>query len=349
MVQYYLAGDYTLQSGETIKDCRLAYETYGSLNAAADNAIVYPTWYSGFISDNEWLIGAGRGLDPARYFIIVPCLLGNGQSSSPSNNPTFSNATLYDNVVLQHRLVTEHLRVKKVKLVTGWSMGAQQTYQWACLYPELVERAVPFAGSARTSPHNFVFLEGIKNAIRDENGNPSDSRIRAFARVYAGWGFTQAFYKRELWRTLKKTTKYDNMSLKQREQMGVEHLDCSSEYNSLEDFLTNFWEHFFLQRDARNLDALIWTWQHGDISANPVFEGNLSKALCSIRAKTIILAPENDLYFPKEDNRTEVKDMLHSSLKVIPGDWGHFAGGGLCPEDTNFIDSYIKEVLAFNL
>ena len=97
--------------------------------------------------------------------------MGNGQSTAPSNSPEpynghrFPNVTLFDNVTMQHRLVVEKLKIKKLALVVGWSMGAQQTYQWGCLYPEMVERIAPFCGSAKTSPHNIVFLEGVKAAV----------------------------------------------------------------------------------------------------------------------------------------------------------------------------------------
>jgi homoserine O-acetyltransferase len=82
-----LLGDFTLSGGATLRGARLAYKTYGTLSANRDNAIVYPTWYSGRHWDNEWLIGGGTALDPARYFVIVPNMLGNGLSSSPSNMP----------------------------------------------------------------------------------------------------------------------------------------------------------------------------------------------------------------------------------------------------------------------
>ena len=80
-------GDVALQGGATLRGARLAYKTFGELNADKSNAVVYPTWYSGFHWDNEWLIGEGMALDPAEYFIIVPNMLGNGLSSSPSNTP----------------------------------------------------------------------------------------------------------------------------------------------------------------------------------------------------------------------------------------------------------------------
>jgi hypothetical protein len=79
--------DFTLSGGATLRSARLAYKTYGTLSDNRDNAIVYPTWYSGRHWENEWLIGDGMALDPARYFIIVPNMLGNGLSSSPSNTP----------------------------------------------------------------------------------------------------------------------------------------------------------------------------------------------------------------------------------------------------------------------
>ena len=164
-------GDVQLRLGATRRGAQLAYKTYGTLDEDKNNAIVYPTWYSGQHYDNEWLIGDGMALDPAKYFIIVPNMLGNGLSSSPSNTPPpydrsrFPKVTIYDNVSVQHRLVTEKFAIEKLVLVTGWSMGAGQTYQWAVSYPEMVTRILPFCGSAKTSEHNIVFLEGVKGAL----------------------------------------------------------------------------------------------------------------------------------------------------------------------------------------
>ena len=120
-----------------------------SSNADRGNAVVYPTWYSGFHWDNEWLIGDGMALDPAKYFIVVPNMLGNGLSSSPSNTPPpfdrarFPRVTFYDQVEAQHKLVTEQFGIETLALVTGWSMGAGQTYQWAVSHPDMVQRALP--------------------------------------------------------------------------------------------------------------------------------------------------------------------------------------------------------------
>jgi homoserine O-acetyltransferase len=327
-------GDFTLSGGATLRGARLAYKTYGTLSANRDNAIVYPTWYSGRHWDNEWLIGDGMTLDPARYFIIVPNMLGNGLSSSPSNTPPPYNAARFpdvrvqDNVRAQHQLVTQHFGIERLVAVTGWSMGAGQTYQWAVSYPEMVPRILPFCGSARTSRHNIVFLEGLKGAVTADAawrggwyGEQPGRGLRAFARVYAGWGFSQAFYWDELYK-----------------QLG---------YTSLEDFLVGFWEGFFLDdRDANNLLTMIWTWQHGDIGLTEGFDGDTERALRSINARAIVMPAEKDLYFPPEDNAWEVERMPNAELRVIPGVWGHFAGGGVNPVDTAFIDQGLKDLLS---
>ncbi len=330
-------GDVVLQEGATLRDAKLAYKTFGALNEEKTNAIVYPTWYSGRHWENEWLIGEGMALDPDEYFIIVPNMLGNGISSSPSNTPPpydkarFPRVTLYDNVKAQHRLVSEHFGVERLALVTGWSMGAQQTYQWAVSYPDMVKRMLPFCGSSKTSRHNFVFLEGVKAALTAddafENGwyeEQPQKGLRAMARVYAGWGFSQAFYWDEVY----------------KKEMG---------FSSLEDFLVGFWEGFFLDdRDANNLLAMLWTWQHGDVGKTPGYDGDHARALGAIKARTIVMPAEKDLYFPPEDEEYALGRMssADAELRVIPGVWGHFAGGGINPEDIEFIDAALKELLA---
>lgn len=328
-------GSVQLQSGATLRDCMLAYKTYGTLNSKKNNVIVYPTWYSGQHTENEWLIGEGMALDPKNYFIVIPNMLGNGLSSSPSNMPEpynasrFPNVTAYDNVRVQHRLITEKFGIERVKLVTGWSMGALQAFHWGCLFPDMVERILPFCGSAKCSRHNFVFLEGVKAALTADaawdNGwykVKPEKGLRAMARVYAGWGFSQAFY---------------------REQLDIKALG----YSSLEDFLVAFWEGFFLPKDANNLLTMLWTWQNGDISANPQFSGNFDKALGAIKAKALVMPGQTDLYFPTDDSKYEVSKMPNAEFRPIPSIWGHFAGGpGTNPVDVKFLDKCLKELLA---
>ncbi len=328
------AGDVTLQSGSVLPAVRLAYRTYGRLNAARDNAIVFPTHYSGTHDSNAWLIGPGMALDPERYCIVVPNMLGNGLSSSPSNTPApydgprFPLVTVRDNVLLQQRLVTERFGVTTLALVTGHSMGAQQAFQWGALFPDMVLRLAPFCGSARTSRHNWLFLEGCKAALLADAAfgagdytTPPVRGLRAFARVYAGWAWSQAFF---------------------RERIDAERLGQPS----LEAFLANLWEPSFLSHDANNLLAMLATWQAADIGADPRFDGDLARALAAITAKAVVMPCRTDLYFPLEDSEIEVAHMPDAELRVIPSVWGHMAGGGVNPEDAMFINRALTALLA---
>jgi homoserine O-acetyltransferase len=301
------------------------------MNPARDNVIVMPTYYGSQHTDNEAMIGPGRALDPTRYYIIVPNMFGNGLSSSPSNTPppldraAFPNITVYDNVVCQHRLVTEHLGVNRIQLVVGFSMGAQQTFQWGALYSDIVQTIAPICGSSRTTPHNYLFLDGVKAALVTDSAfadgwyeSPPVKGLRAFSRVYAGWVFSQDFFREQEYR-----------------KMGVA---------SVEDAV-RFMEGLFLRRDANDLLAMLSTWQHADLSANPIYKGDFAAALGAIRARALVMPCETDLYFRVRDNQIEVEQMPNAQLRTIPSIWGHAAGAGINPADTAFIETALRELL----
>ncbi|MFC5466215.1 alpha/beta fold hydrolase [Lederbergia graminis] len=325
-------GDITLQSGVTLPNAFLAYQTYGELNEKKDNVIIYPTAFGDQHVQNEWLIGNGMALDPRKYFIIIPNLLGNGLSSSPSNTPppydraNFPQVTIYDNVTLQHRLVKEKFGIEKIALVVGWSMGAIQSFQWAASYPDMVERIAPFCGGAKTWPQTYVVLDGMKAALMAAIGfdtsklkELTSEHMRAVGRVYAGWGTSQTFYKQELYRELG--------------------------FNSLEAFAVGVWERSFMQMDPHNVLAMLWTGQHADISANPTYNGDFSDALKSIQALACIMPGSTDLFCTAEDSKYEAKLVPNTEFKPIDSIWGHFAGRGINKEDNQFIDKNLKQLL----
>jgi len=142
-------GDLQLESGTVLRQAFVGYKTHGRLNADRTNGILYPTQFGAQHSDIEWVIGPGRALDSDRYFIIAVDQLGNGISSSPSNTPApqdrarFPTITIRDDVAAQYRLVTDGFGLPSLALVTGYSMGAQQAFQWAVSHPDLVKRIAP--------------------------------------------------------------------------------------------------------------------------------------------------------------------------------------------------------------
>ena len=113
----------------------------------------------------------------------------------------------------------------------------------------------------------------------------------------------------------------------------------------LEDSI-RFLEGYFRRRDANDLLAMLWTWQHADISANEIYKGDFAAALGAIKARAIVMPGDTDLYFRVRDNELEVEQMPHAELRPIPSIWGHVAGLGVNPPDNAFIDAALKELLA---
>lgn len=326
-------GDFPLLSGEVLKDAKLAYRCYGRLAPARDNLIVLPTFYTGTDTRNEGFFGPGRAIDPARHFIVSPNMFGNGRSSSPSNTPApqdgprFPLVQIWDNIAAQHRLIHDQLGIEKIALVAGWSMAGCQSYQWAAQYPDMVEAILPFCSSARTSPHNFVFLEGVKAALCADqawNGGDYESApvvgLKAFGRVYAGWAFSQAFYREGLYRKLG--------------------------FETVEDLLVD-WELDHVEGwDANDLLAKLATWQAGDISVGPLYNGDFKAALRAIRARAILMPCSQDLYFPPEDNEIEAQHMSNAKFRPYDSPWGHCAANP--GNDAGFaaaLDAGIRELL----
>jgi homoserine O-acetyltransferase len=330
--QSFEAGDVALQSGGVFPSVRLAYKTYGRLNAAKDNVIVYPTSFSAQHFDTEWLIQPGGILDPDRYFIVIPNLFGNGLSSSPSNSniTPFPDISYHDAVAVQRRLLVEQFGISGIALVYGWSMGGMQAYHWAACHPDMVERAAVVCGSAKCSPYNHVFLEGVKAALTTDPAF-RDGRfvakptagLRAMGRVYAGWAMSHAFYRDEVWR--------------------------EAGFNSLEDYLVRAWDSAFARRDANDLLAQIGIWQRGDISACAAFGGDMDRALAAIKARILLMPGQTDRYFDPRDNADDIGRLVNAKsaeLHPIPSIHGHRAGNPVNnPVDRAFIHAKISALL----
>jgi homoserine O-acetyltransferase/O-succinyltransferase len=332
-VETFQLGDFALDSGATLPNAQIAYVTYGKLNDARDNVIVWPTWFTGTHEDHVWMIGDGDALDTSRYFVIVPSMFANGLSSSPSNTPApfdrarFPHHTIQDNVRAQHRLLSERFDIQRIELVIGGSMGAFQAFQWALDHPDLVARIMPCCGASRCSPHCYVFLWGVKAALVADSAyaggdysEAPEAGLRAVGRVYAGWGLSQAFYWEELYR-----------------QLGHDSVDA---------FLVDFWEAFFVGVDANDLLSQLHTWQAADLAATPGYDGDIVRALGDIRAKAFLCPGEKDLYFPPEDMAREAEHMPNAELRPLPGPWGHQSDAGLDPGCMGELRRNARELLA---
>lgn len=190
--QFANLGDFKLRSGELIRDCKIGYRTYGTLNAAKSNAILFPTWFSGASENLAAYIGPDKLADSARFFVIAVDALGNGVSSSPSNGAKpFPKFTIRDMVDSQHALLTRHLGIAHLRAVIGISMGGMQTFEWMVAYPEFMDRAVPIIGSPRLATADLLLwqaqLSAIETARDPAEGMRTVAAIHQFALHTPEW------------------------------------------------------------------------------------------------------------------------------------------------------------------
>jgi homoserine O-acetyltransferase len=282
-----------------------------------------------------WLIGSGRCLDTSKLFLVATELFGNGRSSSPSNTPEpyhgprFPIVTIRDNVRAVHSLLADELHITHLKAIIGFSMGAEQAFQWAVSYPGFADKIVATSGTAKTYGHGIVRLEGqIAAIVTDEAFKAGDyatepqKGIAASGLMWAAWLYSQEWWRRELWRT------------------------NSPPGTTFEQVLEKFRTNFFHGADANNLILQMRTWEHHNVGDTAGFNGDVERALRSIKVPFLYMPSETDLYFPLEDARYEAPFIPKGILLPIPSLWGHPAGAGTDPEDLKFLNDHIGHFLA---
>ncbi|KAF9225170.1 alpha/beta hydrolase fold protein [Gyrodon lividus] len=330
-VSLYHHGEFRVAGG-TLPNAVTAYQVYGD---PANPCILVPTCYGARLNlySETHFVGEGKVLDPRKYFVVVFASFCNGESSSPSNTPApfdgprFPYCSYEDNVRAQ-KVVVASLGVRNVYCVVGYSMGGQQAYHWAVMYPHFVEKIVVICSAARTSTHNKCILEGPKYALlasKDfEDGEYKSlpkHGIRAFGRSLFGWVYDPSFYREGLY-------------------------TMNGAYATAESFFVDQSESYWLQFwDANDLLALLNTLQRGDVS-QVLHDGDLEKALRGIRARVLLMPSRTDPLFKVEDSEIELSLLLHGELSVIDSLWGHFGtGNSVCQPDVVFVSSKVAEFL----
>jgi homoserine O-acetyltransferase len=328
----FAISNFRTESGVTLPRALIVYGTYGHLNTARDNAVLLPSHYMANFHGYEWLIGPDRALDPDRLFLVATELFGNGRSSSPSNTPEpnhgprFPVVTIRDNVEAVHRLLVEELKIAHVRAIAGFSMGAQQSFQWAVSYPAFADRIVATSGTAKTYAHGVVRLEGQIAALTADaafqGGDytaPPKKGLEAFGMVWAAWLYSQEWWRRELWR------------------------GAARPGTTFEQVMNGFRTRF--AADANDYILQARTWQKHDVGATPGFGGDVERALRSIKVPLLYMPSETDLYFPIGDARYEAAFIPGVTLAPIPSLWGHTAGAASNPADAKFLNETIARFL----
>jgi len=303
-------GDLALESGEVIPDFEISYVTHGVLSPAGDNAILVLTAIGSIHHRLDFLIGPGRPLDPDRHFIICADAIGNGMTTSPSNSRThpdlaFPRFTIRDMVASQQKLL-EALGIRQLAAVVGASMGGMQALQWAICAPDRMRSIVALVPMARTRPWAAAMNEVARRILTSDAGWPSGPY---------GAGF-------DAWAAQSRV-------ITNRTPLALEAVPTSGVPAFIADAVA-------MARRA-GPDPVDWVYQSfaydaHDVGTTPGFGGDTAAALRSIRAPTLLLVPELDLYNPVEDAIEAAALIPNATLVRLGGNAGHAVAADGSPQ-----------------
>ncbi len=308
--RFSLPGPFTLDCGDVLDGMTLAYETWGALNDAGDNAVLVchaltgdahaashglddsPGWWEG-------LIGPGRTLDPSRYFLICANIPGScyGSTGPAETDPDTGRERGLDCPVFTtrdaaraFRALLSDLGVRRLALALGGSLGAMITWQFAVEYPDFVEAAVPIAGPFRATAWAIALNAAARGAIEldpDWNGgrclNGGPARGLALARAIA-----MVTYRTE--------TLFEERFARERVDRDDSARLLASNPFQVESYLDYQGRKLVKRFDARSYVALTRTMDLHDAAAR---FGSEDEALSAIRARVLIVGIDTDvLYAP---------------------------------------------------
>jgi homoserine O-acetyltransferase len=318
--QFANLGDFKLQNGAVIRNCRIGYRTFGKLNADKSNVVVFPTWAGGTTEQLQSSIGPKKLVDSTAYFVVAIDALGNGVSSSPSNSRLqprmrFPRFTLRDTVRSQHELLTRVLKIDRVKAIVGISMGGMQVFQWLVSYPDFAEKAIPIVGSPRLAPYDLLIWQAQIEALmhdRDwKGGNYSKNPARAL-----DFAFGQMLL----------TTPPDYNKHKTREQVLAD--------------LEN------ARRNGRSFDAndkIRQTQAMMQLDVTREFGGSFERAAKAVKAKVFVIVSRFD-HVVTPGPAIEFGSLLGAKVLNLESECGHLAT--VC--EASRLDAAVAEFLATN-
>ncbi|GAA4015499.1 alpha/beta fold hydrolase [Actimicrobium antarcticum] len=331
--QTYAEGDFKLESGEVIRDFSLSYVTHGTLNAEKSNAILVVTAIGGNHHRLDYLIGPGKALDPAKYFIISTDAIGNGLTTSPSNSRLqprmqFPRFTMRDMVQSQYPLVTQKLGIRKLHAVVGASMGGMQALQWAVSYPDAMKAIVPIVPLGRTPAWTTAVLEMLRQSImadpKWQGGNyAAASPPEQGMRLWAGWlsGVvvrTPSAHKNQF----------------------PNHADVIPFLKTVED---GGWKRM----DATDWVYQSWAYDMHDVGTTPGVSGGYEGALKAIKVPTLVLAGVGDLLNP-EPEAVEISQLIPGAKFYSinpPNVFGHASAAGITAGENTDQNQHITSFL----
>lgn len=316
-VQYGNLGDFKLENGQAIRDCKLGYRTLGTMNATKSNVVLFPSWFAGRSDGVAMNVGPGKLVDTSKYFVVAIDALGDGLSCSPSNSttqhgPNFPQFSIRDMVHSEYLLATETLHLQHVHAVVGLSMGAIQTFQWMVSYPEFMDAAVPIEGTPQLSSYDLMFLNMEKKALLDDP-------------EYKGGKYDRT-------PTLPMVALLHNLNLS-TPQFHVDHTTREGFQQYFDNLVTNG-QHYF--------DANDYLWQMQAILGHDIAHGgSLYDAAAKVKTRVLIIVATQD-HMVNPIPALGFAKLIHAQTLQLESDCGHMSAGCEIAKVSPVVDRFLS-------
>ena len=308
---------FTLESGAVLPTIRIAYDTYGTLNAAKDNVV----WVCHALTANsdaaDWwkgLIGQGCLIDPSRYFIVCANMLGScyGSTGPASVNPftgspyysAFPLVTIRD-MVQANILLRKHLGIDTIHLLMGGSMGGYQALEWSVMEREVIQKLFLIATSPSESAWGVAVHTAQRLAIEADNSWKDHSSSAGAKGLKAARAIGMLTYRN-----------YSTFQEKQTDPdpEKIDDFKASSYLNYQGDKLVKRFNAYSYWLLTKSMDSHHLGRGRG---------GDLIKVLASIQQPTLVMGIRSDILCPLDEQRFMAEHMPHTSLVEIDSAYGH--------------------------
>jgi len=310
-------GDFKLESGEVIRECRIGFRTYGKLNADGSNAVLFTTWAGGTTEQAAGQFAPGGLIDTNKFFVVAIDAFANGVSSSPSNSKLqprmkFPQFTIVDNVTAQHEVLTKVLKIKHLYALYGISMGGMQTFQWMVSYPDFMDKAIPVVGTPQPAPYDLIMWETQNEALMSDaawkGGEYGSNPSRFFA-----WGFGKLIL-----------TSPDEVNSKMtRDQAQAEIAKARKDTGGMD-----------VNDNIRQIQGML------SLDVTKGFGGSWERAAAAVKAKTLVIVAAKDAVVTPGPALKFAK-LINAKTVVLEGNCGHLAT--VCESST--VNTEIKKFL----
>jgi homoserine O-acetyltransferase len=315
---YKHTAPFQLEGGESLPGFELAYTTAGTLNREGNNVVWVCHALTGNAEPQEWwpgLVGPGKLLDPARYFIICANVLGGcyGSTGPLSLNPQTGEPWYHSFPVLTNRdivrafqLLKEHIGISRISLLLGGSLGGQHAVEWAISNPQDVERLVLLATNAWHSPWGIAFNESQRMAIEAD----------------ASW--------------LQKSPRAGESGLKVARSIGMlsyrtwqiyneRQAEATTDADKLENYRAATYQRYQGQKLVNRFNAFTYYRLSQAMDSHQVGRGrgSTAAALSGVSAKTLVVGVDSDILFPVHEQEFLASHIPGASLRVISSVYGH--------------------------